>query len=149
MFLLCLLVFIGLRFLIAIKSSNLKALIVNHSGKGLDFEEESNETEKGMGGGEGMMGISEDHIIEVIFKISLHLSPQLHSHPYPSPPCPSTLLLHHPVPTGTPSSPDAVDRYLETPGDDNEHGHFAKAKESLEAKHRERMSQVRWREREV
>lgn len=49
---------------------------------------------------------------------------------------------HHPVPTAAPSPPDAVDRYLETPGDDNEHGHFAKAKESLEAKHRERMSQV-------
>ncbi|XP_045553502.1 amyloid-beta A4 protein isoform X3 [Salmo salar] len=54
------------------------------------------------------------------------------------------------VPTGTPSSPDAVDRYLETPGDDNEHAHFAKAKESLEAKHRERMSQVmrEWEEAE-
>uniref|UniRef100_A0A8C7TP98 Amyloid-beta A4 protein n=1 Tax=Oncorhynchus mykiss TaxID=8022 RepID=A0A8C7TP98_ONCMY len=47
-------------------------------------------------------------------------------------------------------SPDAVDRYLETPGDDNEHAHFAKAKESLEAKHRERMSQVmrEWEEAE-
>ncbi|XP_036808371.1 amyloid-beta A4 protein isoform X4 [Oncorhynchus mykiss] len=45
------------------------------------------------------------------------------------------------MPTAAPSSPDAVDRYLETPGDDNEHAHFAKAKESLEAKHRERMSQ--------
>lgn len=41
-----------------------------------------------------------------------------------------------------PSSPDAVDHYLETPADDNEHAHFQKAKESLEAKHRERMSQV-------
>ncbi|XP_061083237.1 amyloid-beta A4 protein-like isoform X5 [Conger conger] len=46
------------------------------------------------------------------------------------------------VPTTAPSLPDAVDRYLETPGDDNEHAHFQKAKESLEAKHRERMSQV-------
>ncbi|XP_035610824.1 amyloid beta (A4) precursor protein a isoform X2 [Oncorhynchus keta] len=54
------------------------------------------------------------------------------------------------VPTSTPSTPDAVDRYLETPGDDNEHAHFAKAKESLEAKHRERMSQVmrEWEEAE-
>ncbi|XP_014006796.2 amyloid beta (A4) precursor protein a isoform X4 [Salmo salar] len=54
------------------------------------------------------------------------------------------------VPTAAPSPPDAVDRYLETPGDDNEHGHFAKAKESLEAKHRERMSQVmrEWEEAE-
>uniref|UniRef100_W5L6V9 Amyloid-beta A4 protein n=1 Tax=Astyanax mexicanus TaxID=7994 RepID=W5L6V9_ASTMX len=46
------------------------------------------------------------------------------------------------VPTTSPSSPDAVDRYLETPADENEHTHFQKAKESLEAKHRERMSQV-------
>ena len=42
-----------------------------------------------------------------------------------------------------PSPPNAVDRYLEAPGDVNEHAHFQKAKESLEAKHRERMSQVR------
>ena len=48
----------------------------------------------------------------------------------------------HAVPTATPSSPDAVDHYLETPTDENEHAHFQKAKESLEAKHRERMSQV-------
>lgn len=41
-----------------------------------------------------------------------------------------------------PSPPDAVDRYLESPGDDNEHSDFQKAKESLEAKHREKMSQV-------
>lgn len=41
-----------------------------------------------------------------------------------------------------PSPPDAVDRYLESPGDDSEHSDFQKAKESLEAKHRERMSQV-------
>uniref|UniRef100_A0A3Q2PWS6 Amyloid-beta A4 protein n=1 Tax=Fundulus heteroclitus TaxID=8078 RepID=A0A3Q2PWS6_FUNHE len=45
------------------------------------------------------------------------------------------------MPTATPSSPDAVDHYLETPADENEHAHFQKAKESLEAKHRERMSQ--------
>ncbi|MEQ2170480.1 hypothetical protein GOODEAATRI_000620 [Goodea atripinnis] len=49
-----------------------------------------------------------------------------------------------------PSSPDAVDHYLETPADENEHAHFQKAKESLEAKHRERMSQVmrEWEEAE-
>lgn len=35
-----------------------------------------------------------------------------------------------------------MDHYLETPADENEHGHFQKAKESLESKHRERMSQV-------
>uniref|UniRef100_A0A668A5X1 Amyloid-beta A4 protein n=1 Tax=Myripristis murdjan TaxID=586833 RepID=A0A668A5X1_9TELE len=54
------------------------------------------------------------------------------------------------VPTATPSPPDAVDHYLETPGDENEHAHFQKAKESLEAKHRERMSQVmrEWEEAE-
>ncbi|XP_075871946.1 amyloid beta (A4) precursor protein a isoform X2 [Nelusetta ayraudi] len=54
------------------------------------------------------------------------------------------------VPTAMPSSPDAVDHYLETPADDNEHAHFQKAKESLEAKHRERMSQVmrEWEEAE-
>ncbi|XP_035249079.1 amyloid-beta A4 protein-like isoform X1 [Anguilla rostrata] len=54
------------------------------------------------------------------------------------------------LPTTAPSPPDAVDRYLETPGDDNEHAHFQKAKESLEAKHRERMSQVmrEWEEAE-
>ncbi|KAK3510537.1 hypothetical protein QTP70_009872 [Hemibagrus guttatus] len=46
------------------------------------------------------------------------------------------------LPTTSPSSPDAVDRYLETPADENEHAHFQKAKESLEAKHRERMSQL-------
>uniref|UniRef100_A0A8C4GXJ1 Amyloid-beta A4 protein n=1 Tax=Dicentrarchus labrax TaxID=13489 RepID=A0A8C4GXJ1_DICLA len=46
------------------------------------------------------------------------------------------------IPTAMPSSPDAVDHYLETPADENEHAHFQKAKESLEAKHRERMSQV-------
>ncbi|XP_067298393.1 amyloid beta (A4) precursor protein a isoform X2 [Pseudorasbora parva] len=54
------------------------------------------------------------------------------------------------VPTPSSSPPDAVDRYLETPADENEHAHFLKAKESLEAKHRERMSQVmrEWEEAE-
>uniref|UniRef100_A0A8C9TWT2 Amyloid-beta A4 protein n=1 Tax=Scleropages formosus TaxID=113540 RepID=A0A8C9TWT2_SCLFO len=60
--------------------------------------------------------------------------------------CPFT----SPVPTTAPSPPDAVDRYLETPGDENEHSHFQKAKESLEAKHKEKMSQVmrEWEEAE-
>ncbi|XP_015279693.1 PREDICTED: amyloid beta A4 protein isoform X3 [Gekko japonicus] len=54
------------------------------------------------------------------------------------------------VPTTAPSTPDAIDKYLETPGDENEHSHFLKAKEMLEAKHRERMSQVmrEWEEAE-
>uniref|UniRef100_A0A3B3SGE8 Amyloid-beta A4 protein n=1 Tax=Paramormyrops kingsleyae TaxID=1676925 RepID=A0A3B3SGE8_9TELE len=54
------------------------------------------------------------------------------------------------VPTTAPSPPDAVDRYLETPGDENEHARFQKAKENLEAKHREKMSQVmrEWEEAE-
>ncbi|XP_034550156.1 amyloid-beta A4 protein-like isoform X2 [Notolabrus celidotus] len=54
------------------------------------------------------------------------------------------------LPTMAPSPPDAVDHYLEAPGDDNEHADFQKAKESLEAKHRERMSQVmrEWEEAE-
>uniref|UniRef100_A0A673C9C6 Amyloid-beta A4 protein n=1 Tax=Sphaeramia orbicularis TaxID=375764 RepID=A0A673C9C6_9TELE len=54
------------------------------------------------------------------------------------------------IPTASPSSSDAVDHYLETPADENEHAHFQKAKESLEAKHRERMSQVmrEWEEAE-
>ncbi|KAG9348844.1 hypothetical protein JZ751_029161 [Albula glossodonta] len=54
------------------------------------------------------------------------------------------------LPTTAPSPPDAVDRYLDTPGDENEHAHFQKAKETLEAKHRERMSQVmrEWEEAE-
>ncbi|XP_046870251.1 amyloid beta (A4) precursor protein a isoform X2 [Hypomesus transpacificus] len=54
------------------------------------------------------------------------------------------------LPTAAPSSSDAVDRYLETPGDENEHAHFQKAKESLEAKHRDRMSKVmrEWEEAE-
>uniref|UniRef100_A0A672I154 Amyloid-beta A4 protein n=1 Tax=Salarias fasciatus TaxID=181472 RepID=A0A672I154_SALFA len=48
------------------------------------------------------------------------------------------------------NSPDAVDHYLETPADENEHAYFQKAKESLEAKHRDRMSQVmrEWEEAE-
>uniref|UniRef100_A0A1A8HDU3 Amyloid-beta A4 protein n=1 Tax=Nothobranchius korthausae TaxID=1143690 RepID=A0A1A8HDU3_9TELE len=54
------------------------------------------------------------------------------------------------VPTVAPSPPDAVDQYLESPGDDNEHTDFRRAKESLEAKHREKMSQVmrEWEEAE-
>ncbi|XP_051561310.1 amyloid beta (A4) precursor protein a isoform X1 [Myxocyprinus asiaticus] len=54
------------------------------------------------------------------------------------------------LPTPSSSPPDAVDRYLETPADENEHAHFLKAKESLEAKHREHMSQVmrEWEEAE-
>ncbi|XP_051982460.1 LOW QUALITY PROTEIN: amyloid-beta A4 protein-like [Xyrauchen texanus] len=54
------------------------------------------------------------------------------------------------LPTPSSSPPDAVDRYLEAPADENEHTHFLKAKESLEAKHRERMSQVmrEWEEAE-
>ncbi|XP_052378271.1 amyloid-beta A4 protein-like isoform X2 [Oncorhynchus keta] len=54
------------------------------------------------------------------------------------------------VPTMAPAPPDAVYHYLESTGDDNEHADFQKAKESLEAKHRERMSQVmrEWEEAE-
>ncbi|KAJ0070240.1 hypothetical protein NL108_007613, partial [Boleophthalmus pectinirostris] len=54
------------------------------------------------------------------------------------------------LPTMAPSPPDAVDRYLEAPGEDNEHADFQKAKESLEAKHRDKMSQVmrEWEEAE-
>ncbi|KAM4558297.1 amyloid-beta A4 protein-like isoform 2-T2 [Odontesthes bonariensis] len=54
------------------------------------------------------------------------------------------------VPTTAPSPPDAVDQYLESPGDDSEHNDFQRAKESLEAKHREKMSQVmrEWEEAE-
>ncbi|KAF6730327.1 Amyloid beta A4 protein [Oryzias melastigma] len=54
------------------------------------------------------------------------------------------------LPTVAPSPPDAVDRYLEAPGDDNEHTNFQKAKEQLEAKHREKMSLVmrEWEEAE-
>ncbi|CAL8308368.1 unnamed protein product [Merluccius merluccius] len=46
------------------------------------------------------------------------------------------------LPTASPSTPDAVDHYLESAGDENEHARFQKAKESLEAKHRDRMAQV-------
>uniref|UniRef100_A0A672PLS6 Amyloid-beta A4 protein n=1 Tax=Sinocyclocheilus grahami TaxID=75366 RepID=A0A672PLS6_SINGR len=54
------------------------------------------------------------------------------------------------LPTMAPSPADAVDRYLESPGDMNEHTRFQKAKESLEAKHREEMSEVmkKWEEAE-
>eukprot|EP00063_Salmo_salar_P054867 XP_014029702.1 PREDICTED: amyloid beta A4 protein-like isoform X2 [Salmo salar] len=54
------------------------------------------------------------------------------------------------VPTTAPSPPDVVDRYLQSTGDDSEHANFQQAKESLEAKHRERMSQVmrEWEEAE-
>ncbi|XP_061649133.1 amyloid beta (A4) precursor protein b isoform X1 [Phyllopteryx taeniolatus] len=54
------------------------------------------------------------------------------------------------LPTMAPSPPDAIDQYLESPGDDNEHGDFQRAKESLEAKHREKLSQVmkEWEEAE-
>ncbi|XP_060785753.1 amyloid beta (A4) precursor protein b isoform X1 [Neoarius graeffei] len=54
------------------------------------------------------------------------------------------------LPTMAPSPLDDVGRYLEAPGDVNEHAHFQKAKERLEAKHRERMSQVmrEWEEAE-
>lgn len=54
------------------------------------------------------------------------------------------------VPTMAPSPADAVDRYLEAPGDINEHTRFQKAKESLEAKHRDKMSEVmrEWEEAE-
>ncbi|XP_078514498.1 amyloid-beta precursor protein isoform X2 [Lissotriton helveticus] len=54
------------------------------------------------------------------------------------------------IPTTAASTPDAVDKYLETPGDENEHAHFMRAKERLEGKHRERMSQVmrEWEEAE-
>ncbi|XP_077392888.1 amyloid beta (A4) precursor protein b isoform X1 [Festucalex cinctus] len=54
------------------------------------------------------------------------------------------------VPTTAPGPPDAVDQYLESPGDDNEHGDFQRAKESLEARHREKLSQVmkEWEEAE-
>ncbi|XP_061547551.1 amyloid-beta A4 protein-like isoform X1 [Phycodurus eques] len=54
------------------------------------------------------------------------------------------------LPTTAPSPPDAIDQYLESPGDDNEHGDFQRAKESLEAKHREKLSQVmkEWEEAE-
>ncbi|KAG8590856.1 hypothetical protein GDO81_006940 [Engystomops pustulosus] len=54
------------------------------------------------------------------------------------------------VPTTAASTPDAVDKYLENPNDENEHDRFQKAKERLEGKHRERMSEVmkEWEEAE-
>ncbi|XP_040194770.1 amyloid-beta precursor protein isoform X3 [Rana temporaria] len=54
------------------------------------------------------------------------------------------------VPTTAASTPDAVDKYLEIPNDENEHDRFQKAKERLEGKHRERMSEVmkEWEEAE-
>ncbi|XP_018418286.1 PREDICTED: amyloid beta A4 protein isoform X3 [Nanorana parkeri] len=54
------------------------------------------------------------------------------------------------VPTTAASTPDAVDKYLEVPNDENEHDRFQKAKERLEGKHRERMSEVmkEWEEAE-
>nr|XP_033796929.1 amyloid-beta precursor protein isoform X4 [Geotrypetes seraphini] len=54
------------------------------------------------------------------------------------------------VPTTAASTPDAVDKYMETPSDENEHTRFQKAKERLEGKHRERMSQAmrEWEEAE-
>uniref|UniRef100_A0A8C5MJD6 Amyloid-beta A4 protein n=1 Tax=Leptobrachium leishanense TaxID=445787 RepID=A0A8C5MJD6_9ANUR len=53
-------------------------------------------------------------------------------------------------PTTAASTPDAVDKYLENPNDENEHDRFQKAKERLEGKHRERMSEVmkEWEEAE-
>uniref|UniRef100_A0A8D3BPT9 Amyloid-beta A4 protein n=1 Tax=Scophthalmus maximus TaxID=52904 RepID=A0A8D3BPT9_SCOMX len=64
--------------------------------------------------------------------------------------CSSSLSHLESMPTMAPSPPDAVDQYLESPGDDSEHADFQKAKESLEAKHREKMSQVmrEWEEAE-
>uniref|UniRef100_V9KFG0 Amyloid-beta A4 protein n=1 Tax=Callorhinchus milii TaxID=7868 RepID=V9KFG0_CALMI len=54
------------------------------------------------------------------------------------------------VPATAASTPDAIDQYLETPGDENEHAYFQKAKERQEARHRERMSQImrEWEEAE-
>uniref|UniRef100_A0A8D3CF36 Amyloid-beta A4 protein n=1 Tax=Scophthalmus maximus TaxID=52904 RepID=A0A8D3CF36_SCOMX len=64
--------------------------------------------------------------------------------------CSSSCKSQDQMPTMAPSPPDAVDQYLESPGDDSEHADFQKAKESLEAKHREKMSQVmrEWEEAE-
>nr|AAH44324.1 MGC52816 protein [Xenopus laevis] len=54
------------------------------------------------------------------------------------------------VPATAVSTPDAVDKYLENPNDENEHDRFLKAKERLEGKHREKMSEVmkEWEEAE-
>lgn len=54
------------------------------------------------------------------------------------------------IPTTAASTPDAVDKYMETPSDENEHTRFQKAKERLEGKHREKMSQAmrEWEEAE-
>ncbi|XP_018100367.1 amyloid beta precursor protein L homeolog isoform X2 [Xenopus laevis] len=54
------------------------------------------------------------------------------------------------VPATAASTPDAVDKYLENPNDENEHDRFLKAKERLEGKHREKMSEVmkEWEEAE-
>ncbi|NWZ69463.1 A4 protein, partial [Acrocephalus arundinaceus] len=85
---------------------------------------------------------SEEYCMAVCGSIKILL---FFSHPsLPSPPNFTS------VPTTAASTPDAVDKYLETPGDENEHAHFQKAKERLEAKHRERMSQVmrEWEEAE-
>ncbi|KAM9710482.1 amyloid-beta A4 protein-like isoform 4-T4 [Menidia menidia] len=54
------------------------------------------------------------------------------------------------VPTTAPSPPDAGDQYLPSPGDENEYTDFERAKEILETKHREKMSEVmrEWEEAE-
>ncbi|KAG8450279.1 hypothetical protein GDO86_002799 [Hymenochirus boettgeri] len=54
------------------------------------------------------------------------------------------------IPATAASTPDAVDKYLENPNDENEHDRFLKAKERLEGKHREKMSEVmkEWEEAE-
>ncbi|XP_067827217.1 amyloid-like protein 2 isoform X2 [Heptranchias perlo] len=50
----------------------------------------------------------------------------------------------------TPHPTDEVDVYFETPADENEHARFAKAKQQLEVRHRDRMDKVReeWEEAE-
>ncbi|GCC36127.1 hypothetical protein chiPu_0014619 [Chiloscyllium punctatum] len=50
----------------------------------------------------------------------------------------------------TPQPADEVDVYFETPADENEHARFAKAKQQLEVRHRDRMDKVReeWEEAE-
>ncbi|KAM9710479.1 amyloid-beta A4 protein-like isoform 1-T1 [Menidia menidia] len=54
------------------------------------------------------------------------------------------------MPTTAPSPPDAGDQYLPSPGDENEYTDFERAKEILETKHREKMSEVmrEWEEAE-